>query len=88
MEALSLGYIHTDQKFVRYLYNPIVENAMYHTYNSTLDNPITVDKEDFKEVLRLVHPHYKQRIVRALFNMQRNNVGYVFWIEEDKICFE
>lgn len=88
MEALSLGYIHTDQKFVRYLNNPIVENAMYHTYNGTMDNFITVDKEDFREVLRFIHPSYKSKIVRTLFNMQRNDVGYVFWIEDNSICFE
>lgn len=88
MEALNFKYANNEQMFVQYLDNPIIENAMYHTCNYTLDNSIVVEREDFREIIKLIHPSFKRKVLQALFNMQENNTGYVFWIEDGKICFE
>lgn len=87
---IETGYYSTHQKFIQFINNPIIENALFHTYIAdTFEHRwIFATKEDFEEIYHLIHPYYKQYVVKALIEMNHDGIDYAFWIEDNLICFE
>ena len=81
MQTPSNAYFFANNKFIAFLDNPIVQNALQNTYERVEESLIFVSSYDVQEVSHLIHPRFKGNLLNSI------REGIAFWIADNKICF-
>ncbi|MGA4519220.1 hypothetical protein ACPA0F_18340 [Solibacillus silvestris] len=81
MQVLTNVYINSHNKFIAFLDNPIVQNALQNTYERVEESLVHVSTYDLQEVAHLIHPRFKGNLLHSI------GEELVFWLSDNKICF-